>query len=228
MKLRRNPTRGRGLRTSFAALALGAMGVAGAFATPALASSSSASGGMTATRTPGSASLTSYHYDYDHGHDHEAPVRATVLTPSSYGSAGAGGTFNVDVELQATSQDANNDLSADAGYIPFINTSGPTFGPGLPDPGAPGLVVLLSTTPSAAGGPNANLAGVFQLNGVEQVDGLNTTFNDWTVGVPGFFGQNVNATLTVFVVDGTAPGQVNMQAVHPISNVVQVPFHIAG
>jgi hypothetical protein len=153
----------------------------------------------------------------------------SVLTPSRGGEAGANGVFNVDLSLQASSRDANASLSAAAGYKPFLNNAGSaTFGPGMPDPGAPGLVVLLSTTPAAAGGPNANLAGVFQLNAIERVHGLNTTFNDWQVGSPGFFGTNVNATLTVFVVEGTAPGQVNMSNVHPISNVVRVPFRIAA
>ena len=40
----------------------------------------------------------------------------------------------------------------------------------------------------------------------------------------GFFGSDVDAVLTVFVVKGTAPGVVNMSQVHPISDVVRVPF----
>ena len=88
--------------------------------------------------------------------------------------------------------------------------------------------MLLSTTPRAAGGPNANLAGVFQLNGVDRVRGTDKTFNDWQVTSGGFFGSDVDAVLTVFVVKGTAPGVVNMSQVHPISDVVRVPFHIAG
>jgi len=163
--------------------------------------------------------------DDDH-HRHSMPVHVDVLTPSRNGVAGAGGAFNVDVRLSAR-HDENGPLSGAAGYMPFLNLPpADTFGPGLPDPGAPGLVVLLSNTPDAAGGPNANLAGVFQLNAVEQAHGRDLVFNDWEVGSPGFFGVNVDAVLTVFVVDGTAPGIVDMSTVDPISNVVQIPFHV--
>jgi len=158
---------------------------------------------------------------------HTPPIRVRVLTPHRHGQAGANGVFNVDVSLLARRPSANHLLSAATGYRPFFNSpTASTFGPGMPDPGAPGLVVLLSTTPAMAGGPHANLAGVFQLNAVERVRGRNRTFNDWQVGVPGFFGTNVNATLTVFVVSGTAPGHVDMSNVHPISNVARVHFHI--
>jgi hypothetical protein len=157
------------------------------------------------------------------------PVRVSVITPSDDGRAGAGGVFNVDVSLQARNRGANQFLSRAAGYQPFLaSPDQKTFGPGNPDPGAPGLVVLLSTTPAMAGGPNTNLAGVFQLNAVERVHGLRTTFNDWQVTKGGFFGSDVDATLTVFVVAGTAPGHVDMSNVHPISNVERVHFHIAG
>ena len=171
------------------------------------------------------------HAEMSHGHVHgqQPPVEVRVITPSENGLSGAGGAFSVDIQLQARTPADNDSLSTANGYQPFLNLPGQdTFGPGLPDPGAPGLVVLESTTPQAAGGPNANLAGVFQLNAVERVHNLQTTFNDWEVGSPGFFGTDVDSTITVFVVDGTAPGQVDMSQVHPISNVVQVHFHIAG
>jgi hypothetical protein len=204
MHLTRNPNRASWLRRPRALLAT--VGVVAAIAVPSIASATATSNGHTT-----------------------APVHVTVLTPSQGGNAGAGGVFNVDVSLEANGQRPNAALTAADGYQPFLNLPGsPTFGPGRPDPGAPGLVVLLSTTPAAAGGPNANLAGVFQLNAVEQVHQLNTTFNDWQVGLAGFFGTDVDATLTVFVVDGTAPGIVDMASVHPISNVETVHFHIAG
>jgi hypothetical protein len=171
---------------------------------------------------------TAAHSSTHHHHHHHRPIVVSVITPTGRGAAGANGTFNVDVELQARTRSDNNRLSPNRGYRPFLNLPDQdTFGPGLPDPGAPGLVVLLSTTPAAAGGPNTNLAGVFQLNAVEKVNHLRTTFNDWQVGVPGFFGRDVNATLTVFVVAGTAPGHVDMSRVHPISNIAHVHFHIA-
>jgi len=95
----------------------------------------------------------------------------------------------------------------------------------MPDPNAPGLVVTLSTTPRAAGGPNANLAGVFQLNSVSRHHGLTRVINDWEVGVPGFFGKNKQTTLTAYLVQGTAPGIVTGHEV-PISNVIHETFTI--
>ena len=89
--------------------------------------------------------------------------------------------------------------------------------------------MTLSTTPEAAGGPAANLAGVFQLNAVSRHHGLVSTFNDWQVGVPGFFGENRSVTLTAYVVRGTAPGMVPASGgPRPISNVVRETFTAGG
>jgi hypothetical protein len=134
--------------------------------------------------------------------------------------------------LQARTKQANSLLSAAKGYKPLFNDpSGPTFGPGQADPGAPGLVVLLSSTPTIAGkplqGPNTNLAGVFQLNTVAKVGGLRETWNAWQVTSPGFFGTGP-VTLTAYVVNGTAPGHVTTPGAGAISNVVRVPFTIGG
>jgi predicted lipoprotein with Yx(FWY)xxD motif len=157
------------------------------------------------------------------------PIKATVITPTPGDVAGAGGVFNIDLSLQAQNPTGNTLLSPANGYVPFFNDIGsPTFGPGLPDPGAPGLVVTLSTTPAAAGGPQANLAGVFQLNAVNHHHGRIQTFNDWQVGSPGFFGTNVRSTLTAYVVRGKAPGVIPAGGLTPISNVVRETFTIAG
>jgi predicted lipoprotein with Yx(FWY)xxD motif len=161
--------------------------------------------------------------------DNATPVKVSVITPQPGDTAGAGGVFNIDLSLQASNAAGNQVLSAANGYIPFFNdVTAPTFGPGLPDPGAPGLVVTLSTTPAAAGGPQANLAGVFQLNAVNRHHGLIQTFNDWQVGLPGFFGTNVPSTLTAYVVQGTAPGVIPAGGLTPISNVVHETFTIGG
>jgi predicted lipoprotein with Yx(FWY)xxD motif len=158
-----------------------------------------------------------------------APVQLSVITPGRGDTAGAGGVFNVDLSLQARNAAGNQALSAANGYVPLLNLPGSdTFGPGMPDPGAPGLVVTLSTTPTAAGGPNANLAGVFQLNAVNRHHGLIETFNDWQVGVPGFFGRNVETTLTAYLVAGQAPGLIPAGGLTPISNVVHETFTVAG
>jgi hypothetical protein len=156
-------------------------------------------------------------------------VALNVITPRAGDVAGAGGVFNIDLSLQAKNAKGNDLISAANGYVPFFNDVGSsTFGPGMPDPGAPGLVVLLSTTPQEAGGPNANLAGVFQLNAVNRHHGRIQTFNDWQVGVPGFFGQNTQTTLTAYAVRGTAPGVITPGGPEPITNVVHETFTIAG
>ena len=153
-------------------------------------------------------------------------VKLVVVTPGPNDVAGAGGVFNVDIALLAQNGTGNSELSAANGFRPGIN-AGATVGIGKPDPFAPGLVVLLSTTPAASGGPNANLAGVFQLTDVARSHGLAQVFADWEVGKAGAFGKNAKTTLTAFLVKGTAPGKVTGSA-KPISNVVKETFTIGG
>lgn len=151
-------------------------------------------------------------------------VALIVVTPRPGDVAGAGGVFNVDLALVALNGKGNSELSAANGYKPGINSTGKI---GQPDPFAPGLVVLLSTTPGAAGGPRANLAGVFQLTDVAVSHGLHQVFADWEVGKPGAFGKGSTTTLTAFLVKGTAPGTVT-SAAGAISNVVYETFTIGG
>jgi predicted lipoprotein with Yx(FWY)xxD motif len=158
----------------------------------------------------------------------QAPLKASVISPAPGASAGVGGTFSVDLSLEARTPQANSLL---ARYTSAFNDPNkPTFHPG-PDAAAPGLVVLLSTTPTIAGtplqGPNTNLAGVFQINDVSKVGGLKRSFNSWIVTVPGFFGKGKQATLTVYAVNGTAPALISGNE-QPISNVVRENFTIAG
>jgi predicted lipoprotein with Yx(FWY)xxD motif len=155
-------------------------------------------------------------------------LKASVISPAPGASAGIGGTFSVDLSLEARMPQANSLL---AGYTAAFNDpSKPSFHPG-PDAAAPGLVVLLSTTPTIAGtplqGPNTNLAGVFQINDIATTNGKTSTFNSWIVTAPGFFGKATTATLTVYAVDGTAPAVVTGNE-KPISNVVRENFTIAG
>jgi len=157
-----------------------------------------------------------------------APLQASVITPLPGDRAGVGGTFSVDLSLQARNANANSLLS---GYTSAFNDpNAPTFHPG-PNAAAPGLVVLLSTTPTIANtplkGPNTNLAGVFQINDVSRLNGLKRTFNSWIVTVPGFFGKGVPADLTVYAVNGTAPALITGNE-KPISNVVHESFTIAN
>src|SRR5262249_53485993 len=118
-----------------------------------------------------------------------------------------------------------------SGYTAAFNDpTKPTFHPG-PDAAAPGLVVLLSTTPTLAGTPlqgaNTNLAGVFQINDVAKANGPKSTFNSWIVSSPGFFGTRVRPPLTVCAVSGPAPALISGNE-NRISNVVRESFTIAG
>lgn len=154
------------------------------------------------------------------------PIVLDAVTPSPYDVAGAGGVFNVDLALLARNAKGNNYLSAAKGYKPGI-LAAPAAGIGKPDPFAPGLVVLLSTTPQAAGGPNANLAGVFQLTDVARGHGLAQVIADWEVGKAGAFGTGTKTTLTAYVVAGTAQGIVSGPQ-NPISNVIRETFTIGS
>ncbi len=157
------------------------------------------------------------------------PVKVTVFSPGAGDHSGTGGAgFIVDLAVDATDARGNSILSAANGYQPFFNDpSSTTFHPG-PDPGAPGLVVLLSTTPDKPGtplqGPGTNLAGLFQLNGVADVGGLAEAWNTWQVGKP-LFGTG-RSTLTAYLVRGTAPTVVSADT-KAVSNVVRVRFTIA-
>ena len=89
-------------------------------------------------------------------------------------------------------------------------------------------MVTLSTTPAAAGGPQANLAGLFQENDVARSSfGQQQVFSDWEVAKPGAFGTNVKTKLTAYVVSGTAPGTVTGNE-QRISNVVRETFTVGG
>ena len=160
------------------------------------------------------------------------PVRLSVFSPSVRDTAGKDGAgFVVDLSLTARNRAANGLLSPEAGYKPFFNNpTAPTFAPGA-DAGAPGLVVTLSTTPNTPGtpfqGPDTNLAGLFQINGVGTVrGGLTQTWNTWQIGKPAF--GSGPAILTAFVVKGTAPAVVPDTGLERISNTVKVPFTITS
>ncbi|GAC1394462.1 MAG: hypothetical protein NVS4B11_29570 [Ktedonobacteraceae bacterium] len=165
------------------------------------------------------------------------PVVVTVFSPGKGDKAGIAGAGNViDLALDAATPADNTFLSAANGYKPFFNVPGSaTFHPGF-DPGAPGLVVLLSTTKTIPGtpfqGPGTNLAGLFQINGVASVNAGTTAevWSTWQIGKP-IAGVGVHTMLTVFVVSGTAPTIIHGEPEDQsglISNIVQVPFTLAG
>jgi predicted lipoprotein with Yx(FWY)xxD motif len=160
------------------------------------------------------------------------PVKLSVFSPGARDTAGEDGAgFVVDLSLTARNRAANALLAPEAGYKPFFNNpTAPTFAPGA-DQGAPGLVVMLSTTPNTPGtpfqGPNTNLAGLFQINGVSTVkNALTQTWNTWQIGKAAFGSGPV--TLTAFVVKGTAPTVVPDTGLERISNTVKVPFTITA
>ena len=160
------------------------------------------------------------------------PVKLSVFSPGVRDTAGKDGAgFVIDLSLTARNRAANALLSPEAGYKPFFNNpTAPTFVPGA-DAGAPGLVVTLSTTPNMPGtpfqGPNTNLAGLFQINGVGTVKGgLTQTWNTWQIGKAGF--GSGPSTLTAFVVKGTAPAVVPDTGLERISNTVTIPFTITS
>jgi len=160
------------------------------------------------------------------------PIELSVFSPGANDVAGKDGSgFVVDLSLTARNKGSNGFLAPEAGYKPlFINPTSPTFGPGV-DGGAPGLVVMLSTTPDTPGtpfhGPNTNLAGLFQINGVGSVrGGLTQTWNTWQVGKAGF--GSGPSVLTAYVVRGTAPAVVPATGLDAISNMVKVPFMITA
>jgi len=166
------------------------------------------------------------------------PLSVTVFSPTNGDIMGYNGDgWVVDLAIDASGSQNNDLLSMSAGYQPFFNnpTNTTTFKAGA-DPGVPGLVVLLSTTPTVNGssiqGPTTNLAGFFQINTVALTNNGTTKqiWSTWQVGAAAF-GINSACQLTVFVVNGTAPTYITsapQNATGLISNVVQVSFTIAG
>jgi hypothetical protein len=184
----RSRMRGRGARVAVVVTAVAALGAAAA--TPALASG----GG------PAHQSAPRYRAN--------SSIDLVAVTPSTGDVAGSGGVFNIDLKAVARNAFGNTWLSAAHGYRPGILPTPPP-GIGHPSPFAPGLVVLLSSTPEKAGGPLANLAGVFQLVDVAKSHGHNELIADWEVGKPGAFGKGKKVTLIAFLVKGKAPGIVS-------------------
>jgi len=160
------------------------------------------------------------------------PIQVTVFSPAPGDVAGRNGSgFVVDIALDVASSQDNNLLS---NYVPYFNDpSSKTFKPGSAS-FAPGLVVTLSTTEhlgTAFRGPGTNLAGLFQINGIAEVNfgDMAEAWNTWIAQKP-LFGADLESMLTVFVVNGTAPDIVadDLSGYDIISNIVVVPFTIAG
>lgn len=154
------------------------------------------------------------------------PVVASVLSPAKASVQGRGGLGMV-VVLTFTARDPNvvpAALRADGA----LSTATAALKPGA-NPAFPGLVVGLSTTGAALGGPSANLANLFQtVSPAKQLDGSMLVSVVWTNGQADF-GSDTDATLVAFVVSGAAPdvippSQANLDV---ISNPVEVTFRVS-
>src|SRR5438309_2638827 len=104
--------------------------------------------------------------------------------------------------------------------------------PGQPgrNPAYQNLVATLSTTEPALGGPQANIAGLFQIVSVsQQPKGWGEFWATWVNGQPRF-GVDVDSAVDAYVVRDPAPATVpaDRSGLDVVSNVVHVPFHVAG
>ncbi len=154
------------------------------------------------------------------------PVIGRALSPDRASVQGSGGKGMV-VALTFTARDATV-LPATFRIGGALPAPAAPAKPGV-NPAFPGLVVGLSTTGSALGGPSANLANLFQIVSPSlQLDGSAQVTAVWTNGSVDF-GTDVETTLTAFVVSGTAPEVIppTLTNVDVISNTLDVTFRIS-
>jgi hypothetical protein len=98
------------------------------------------------------------------------------------------------------------------------------------NPAFPGLVVTLSTTGPALGGPTANLANLFQIVSPSlQLDGTTQVTAVWTNSQVDF-GSDVDATITAYTVSGTAPDVLpaTLANTDVNSNIIDVTFRVSA
>ena len=161
-------------------------------------------------------------------------VNVKVFTPAPGDTIGANAfNFVIDFRAVTTSPQFNPLLSTGAGYHGlFQNASNTTQTHPGPFSGAPGVVVLINTT-TLATGANTNLAGLFQINGVNTLatatGEINEIWMDWQAGKPAF--GTGPSQLTIFILNDTAPTAViGAPQDQPglISNVVVVDFFISA
>jgi hypothetical protein len=134
----------------------------------------------------------------------DKPVKIEMFAPANGDRVGIGGkgyfvdlALQFEAPLQATGF-TGFQLTGPAGHNNVPPFAG-TFSAGKDDR-LPGLVVLFSTTTVGAG-PGQNLANLFNLTGVTNLDGEDVELWDtWIVGAPNF-GVNTESTVYVAVVD---------------------------
>lgn len=155
------------------------------------------------------------------------PVVARVLSPEPASVQGAGGRGMV-VALQFTAVDPTV-LRAEFRLGGALPAPAPAARPGH-NPAFPGLVVSLSSTGSALGGPSVNLANLFQVVSPSlQLDGSRRVTAVWTNPAVDF-GSDLDTTLTAYVVAGTAPDTLppSQANIDVLSNTVEVTFRIGA
>ncbi|HET7722153.1 MAG TPA: hypothetical protein VFK43_19445 [Acidimicrobiales bacterium] len=155
------------------------------------------------------------------------PVVAKVLSPEPASVQGAGGRGMV-VALKFSAKDPTV-LPAEFRLGGALPPPAPAAKPGH-NPAFPGLVVGLSSTGSALGGPSVNLANLFQVVSPSlQLDGSREVTAIWTNSAVDF-GSDIDTTLTAYVVAGTAPDTIppSQANIDVLSNSVDVTFHIGA
>ena len=192
-------------------------------------------------------------------HRHKArPVSVDVLTPERGHRVGIDGKgWFVDLEIEFDTTLADTGFTANADGSPDFQLTGPgphndvppmpgTFSPG-PDDRLPGLIVLLTTTTVGAG-PCMNLANLFNLTGVTDLQEDKTEiWATWIIGASNF-GVATPSRLFVAIADdlngdgiyNDAPFSVpdvngdgictarDLRAFGVASNIERVRFYING
>ncbi|KAJ6445249.1 hypothetical protein O9K51_00008 [Purpureocillium lavendulum] len=159
------------------------------------------------------------------------PLSITLFTPRGGEVVGRNGSgWMVDMAISNNDTKANY-FAPSKGYMPLYhdNFTDTNFSSAVVSRAVPGLVVL-SNSSTLPGGPSRNLANLFQINAVTGVrNGIVTEYwCTWLVGSP-FAGMNQPSSLTIFVVNGTAPTTVgDTMPDDIISNVMTVNFTLAG
>jgi len=97
------------------------------------------------------------------------------------------------------------------------------------NPAFPGLVVGASTTAASLGGPEANLANLFQIvSPSKQPDGSVQVSAVWT-NTSASFGSDTEVTLAAFTVEGTAPDKATPPLSQTVtSNLAVVMFRLSA
>lgn len=160
------------------------------------------------------------------------PISITVFTPRAgevVGIDGAG--WEIDMVLSNKDAKGNpngNPFAPANGYKPLYHDNfTANFVPGV-SVAIPGLVVT-SNTSVIKGGATTNLANLFQMNAISGIkNGIITDFwSTWFIG-DAFAGVGVPSSLTIYVVNGTAPATITAMPTNIISDVVNVSFTISS